>query len=74
MFECASHSSSTKVPISTTSSTPSCSAFVWLSSRETLQPRQPQAGLAEASRSSAAAAPVADVFGATCTTRKASPP
>jgi hypothetical protein len=42
MFECATHSSSTKVPISTTSSTPSCSAFVWLSSRETLQPRQPR--------------------------------
>ena len=47
MFECASHSSSTKVPISTTSSTPSCSAFVWLSSRETLQPRQPRAHAAE---------------------------
>jgi hypothetical protein len=42
MFQCATHSSSTKVPISTTSSTPSCSAFVWLSSRETLQPRQPR--------------------------------
>ena len=47
MFEGASHSSSTKVPISTTSSTPSCSALVWLSSRETLQPRQPRAHAAE---------------------------